>query len=59
MIKDLVSYLDYSSCAEVALALFVGTFIMIFYGAFRLSSQATEKYAAIPLSDQVEDPRSE
>ncbi|MEO1614678.1 MAG: hypothetical protein AAFV88_02440 [Planctomycetota bacterium] len=59
MIKDLVSYLDYSSCAEVALALFVGTFLMIFFGAFRLSRQATEKYAAIPLSDQVEDPRSE
>ena len=59
MIKDLVSALDYSSCAEVALTLFVGTFMMIFFGAFRLSKQATEKFAAIPLSDQVEDPRSE
>ncbi|MEM6468116.1 MAG: hypothetical protein AAF802_01005 [Planctomycetota bacterium] len=58
MIKDLVSFLDYSSCAEVALALFVGTFLLIFFGAFRLSHQATEKYASIPLNDQVEDPRS-
>ena len=59
MIKDLVSSIDYSSCAEAALALFVGTFVLIFFGAFRLSNRATEKYAAIPLSDQVEDPRSE
>ncbi|MCO8121895.1 hypothetical protein NHH03_09120 [Stieleria sp. TO1_6] len=59
MIQDLVSFLDYSMCAEVALAMFVGTFFMIFYGAFRLSSSATEKFASIPLSDRVEDPRSE
>ena len=59
MIKDLVSFLDYSSCAEVALTLFVGTFFLIFFGAFRLSSQATQRFAAIPLSDRVEDPRSE
>jgi hypothetical protein len=59
MIKDLVSHLDYSACAEIALALFVGSFVMIFFGAFRLSSRATEKFAAIPLSDQVEDPRRE
>jgi hypothetical protein len=59
MIRDLVSYLDYSACAEVALTLFVGTFLLIFFGAFRLSSKTTEKYASIPLSDQVEDPRSE
>lgn len=59
MIRDLVSFLDYSFCAEVALALFVGTFAMIFFGAFRLSKNATEKFAAIPLSDQIEDPRSE
>ncbi|WP_182866664.1 hypothetical protein [Stieleria mannarensis] len=59
MIKDLVSFIDYSACAEVALALFVVTFILIFFGAFRLSNHATEKFAAIPLSDRIEDPRSE
>ena len=59
MIKDLVSALDYSACAEVALALFAGTFLLIFIGAFRLSSSSIDKFAAIPLRDRVEDPRSE
>ncbi|TWU02454.1 hypothetical protein [Stieleria varia] len=57
MIRDIVSFLDYSICAEVALALFVGTFFLIFYGALRLSRNATDKFAAIPLSDEVEEPR--
>lgn len=57
MIKDLVSFLDYSSFAELALTFFVGTFLLIFIGALRLSRSATEKFAAIPLSDRVEDPR--
>ncbi|QDT03833.1 hypothetical protein K227x_22180 [Rubripirellula lacrimiformis] len=59
MIKDLVSALDYSLFAQVALGLFVATFVVIFYGAFRLSSQATSRFASIPLSDDVEDPRGE
>ena len=59
MIKDLVSFLDYSACAEIALALFAGTFLLIFIGAFRLSREATDRFASIPLSDRVEDPRSE
>lgn len=57
MIKDLVCALDYSVCAEIALTLFVTTFAFIFYGALRLSRGASERFAAIPLSDQVEDPR--
>ncbi len=59
MIKDLVASLDYPLCAEIALGLFVATFIVIFYGALRLSSDASERFASIPLSDQVEDPRDE
>ncbi|QDV21787.1 hypothetical protein [Aureliella helgolandensis] len=59
MIKDIVSALDYSKCAEAALLLFAGTFIVIFYGALRLSRQATDKFASIPLSDEVKDPRYE
>ena len=58
MIKDLVSALDYSVCAEVALALFVGTFAVMLYGTLRLSKSATDRFASIPLSDDVEDPRS-
>ncbi|MGB7324098.1 MAG: hypothetical protein WBD31_04455 [Rubripirellula sp.] len=59
MIKDLVSALDYSAYAEVALGLFVAAFAVIFYGAFKLSSKASARFASIPLSDDVEDPRYE
>ena len=57
MIKDLVSALDYSDCAEAALLLFVLSFGIMLYGCLRLSSQASERFASIPLSDEVEDPR--
>ena len=59
MIKDIISSLDYSMFAEAALALFVGTFLIIFYGTLRLSREATDRFASIPLSDRVEDPRHE
>jgi cytochrome c oxidase cbb3-type subunit 4 len=59
MIKDLLTSLDYSDCAELALALFVGAFAVIIYGTMRLSREASHRFASIPLSDQVEDPRSE
>ncbi len=57
MIKDLVCSLDYSLCAEIAFALFGISFLGILFSAFRLSSDATERFASIPLSDDVEDPR--
>ncbi|MEO1526762.1 MAG: hypothetical protein AAFX06_15105 [Planctomycetota bacterium] len=56
MIRDLVCNLDYSIVAEVALPLFVGTFALIFYGAIRLSRQATDRFASIPLHDEIKDP---
>ena len=56
MIQDLVSALDYSDCAEAALLIFVAAFVLIFYGALRLSREATERFASIPLSDEVKDP---
>lgn len=56
MIKDLVSALDYSDCAEAALLLFVVAFGLIFYGALRLSRESSERFASIPLSDEVKDP---
>ena len=59
MIKDIVSALDYSDCAEAALLLFVVSFGGIVYGALRLSRKASERFASIPLSDQVQDPRDE
>lgn len=57
MIKDLVCALDYSACAEGALALFVVAFATITYGTLKLSQEATDRFASIPLTDQVEDPR--
>ncbi len=56
MVKDIVNALDYSDCAEAALLLFVGAFVIVSYGALRLSRQATERFASIPLSDEVKDP---
>ena len=57
MIKDIVNALDYSDCAEAALLLFVVAFGIMLYGALRLSRNATDKFASIPLSDEVKDPR--
>jgi len=57
MIRDLLSALDYSDFAELALALFVAAFVAICWGAMRLSRGAADRFASIPLSDQVEDPR--
>ena len=59
MIKDLLTSIDYSDCAELALALFVCAFAAIIFGTMRLSREATHRFASIPLSDNVEDPRSE
>lgn len=56
MIKDLVSALDYSDCAEAALLLFVVAFGLVSYGALRLSRDSSERFASIPLSDEVKDP---
>lgn len=56
MVRDIVSALDYSACAEAALLIFVVTFGFITYGALRLSRQATDRFASIPLSDEVKDP---
>jgi hypothetical protein len=59
MIKDLVCALDYSACAEWALALFVVAFATITYGTLKLSQNASDRFASIPLADNhVEDPRS-
>ena len=56
MIRDIVSSLDYSACAEAALILFVAAFGLVLYGALRLSRQSSERFASIPLSDEVKDP---
>ncbi len=56
MIKEIVSGLDFSDCAELALALMVVAFAMVTYGAMRLSRAAADRCASIPLfDDQVQD----
>ena len=57
MIRDIVSALDYSHCANAALLLFVAAFVLMLYGALRLSRESTQRFASIPLSDEeVKDP---
>ena len=59
MLKDVIRAIDYSDCAEAALALFCVAFVLMLFTTLRLSRSATDRFASIPLSDQVEDPRYE
>ncbi len=59
MLKDVIRAIDYSDCAEAALALFCVAFALMLFTTLRLSRSATDRFASIPLSDQVEDPRYE
>ena len=59
MLKDVIRAIDYSDCAEAALALFCLAFGLMLFATLRLSRSATDRFASIPLSDQVEDPRHE
>ncbi|MEM8670624.1 MAG: hypothetical protein AAGG48_24070 [Planctomycetota bacterium] len=59
MLKDVIRAIDYSDCAEAALLLFVFAFGLMLFATLRLSRQSTDKFASIPLSDRVEDPRDE
>jgi cytochrome c oxidase cbb3-type subunit IV len=59
MLRDVICSLDYSSCAEAALVIFAICFVAISLATLMLSRSATDRYAAIPLSDRVEDPRNE
>lgn len=57
MLRDVISALDYSSCAEAALVIFAVCFVAMSIATLLLKRSATDRYAAIPLSDRVEDPR--
>lgn len=59
MLNDVIRAIDYSDCAEAALLLFVFAFGLMLMATFRLSPAASERFASIPLSDNVEDPRDE
>ncbi|QDT62999.1 hypothetical protein [Calycomorphotria hydatis] len=57
MVKDVLGWLDYSICAEVALGLFIAAFIGIGIYTFFRSDDELNQQAAIPLSDEPITPR--
>jgi cytochrome c oxidase cbb3-type subunit IV len=59
MLSDVIRAIDYSDCAEAALLLFCVAFALMTYATLRLTRRATDTFASIPLSDQVQDPRFE
>ncbi len=59
MLTDLIRAIDYSDCAEAALLLFCVAFALMSYATLRLTRNATDRFASIPLSDLPQDPRVE
>lgn len=59
MLTDVIRAIDYSDCAEIALMLFCFAFGLMFLATMRLSRGATDRFAAIPLSDNVETLRDD
>jgi hypothetical protein len=57
MLKDVVSWLDYSVFDELALVIFAGCFVAIVAWTASLRRESTHRYGSIPLSDEVVDPR--
>jgi len=53
MLRDVIRAIDYSDCAEIALALFCFAFALMVFATMRLSSRATHRFASIPLADTV------
>jgi cytochrome c oxidase cbb3-type subunit 4 len=56
MLKDVVSWLDYSVFDEVALVMFAACFAAIVVWTASLRKESTHRYSSIPLSDEVVDP---
>ncbi len=59
MLRDVIQAIDYSFFAEMALALFCVAFALMSYAVVRLKPSSSQRFASIPLSDHVEDPRDE
>ncbi len=51
MIKDVVSFLDYSFCAEISLAIFVTVFFAVSIRTMLTSRKDSHRMAMIPLED--------
>jgi cytochrome c oxidase cbb3-type subunit IV len=59
MLTDLIRAIDYSDCAEAALVLFCVAFALMSYATLRLTKNAADRFASIPLSDVPQDPRND
>jgi cbb3-type cytochrome oxidase subunit 3 len=57
MLKDVVSKLDYSVFDQIALVIFAICFLAITFWAVTLRRSAVDRFSAIPLSDEVVDPK--
>jgi cytochrome c oxidase cbb3-type subunit IV len=55
MIRDVLGWLDYSLCAQIALVLFLGVFAAVSVRLLRTPEAEMDHYAAIPLRDGEEN----
>ncbi len=55
MVKDVLGWLDYSTCAEVALVLFVAVFLVVSIRTIFSKDRQIGAAAMIPLVDQPTD----
>lgn len=53
MVSDLLGWLDYSMCGEIALVLFCIVFVGIGLRAYFMTRQEVDHYSSIPLEDGV------
>lgn len=58
MLKTVIRALDFSAYAEIALVLFVACFVLAGVGLLFMSRESTNRFASIPLDDEVKDPRN-
>ena len=57
MIKDVVSYLDYSTFQEIALAIFVTVFVAVTFRTLFIQRSKTDRMAMIPLDEGHKEPK--
>ncbi len=53
MIRDVVSYLDYSNCAEISLTIFVVVFVAVSLRTLFTSRAVVQHNSAIPLDEGI------
>ncbi|MGN6137161.1 MAG: hypothetical protein ACTHOU_21970 [Aureliella sp.] len=56
MLRDVISFLDYSICAEISLSIFAVVFVAVSLRALLTSSASAAQMAAIPLDEGAREP---